>query len=169
MIRIRGKKVVLGGYHATALPEEAKKHADSVILGMAEANWPELLDDFEKGKLKSIYQRNTNFDMSKIPPLRRDLIKHNPLMGAVQSTRGCSNKCEFCAIGSFCHHGVKQRPIKNVIEEIDFLNKNYRVKAIKFDDDNFIVNPKRVIEICVDISVHSAFSTKPESDQTCVW
>ena len=40
--RKRGKTVVLGGYHPTALPEEAKKHADSVILGMAEASWPKL-------------------------------------------------------------------------------------------------------------------------------
>jgi radical SAM superfamily enzyme YgiQ (UPF0313 family) len=141
--RARGKKVVLGGYHATALPEEALKHADSVVLGMAEANWPELLSDFEKGKLKSIYPRNTNFDMSKIPPLRRDLIKHNPLMGAVQSTRGCSNKCEFCAIGSFCHHGVKQRPIKNVIEEI----KQMPNKIFVFHDPHLTINRKYALEI----------------------
>jgi radical SAM superfamily enzyme YgiQ (UPF0313 family) len=141
--RRRGKKVVLGGYHATALPDEALKHADSVILGMAEANWPELLDDFEKGKIKSIYPRNIDFDMAQIPPLRRDLIKHNPLMGAVQSTRGCSNKCEFCAIGSFCHHGVKQRPIKNVIEEI----KQMPNKIFVFHDPHLTINRKYAQEL----------------------
>lgn len=141
--RSRGKKVVLGGYHATALPNEAKKHADSVILGMAEANWPELLNDFENGKMKPIYLRNTNFDMANIPPLRRDLIKHNPLMGAVQSTRGCSNKCEFCAIASFCHHGVKQRPLKNVIEEI----KQMPNKIFVFHDPHLTINRKYAQEI----------------------
>jgi radical SAM superfamily enzyme YgiQ (UPF0313 family) len=141
--RSRGKKVVLGGYHATALPEEAIKHADSLILGMAESNWPELLDDFEKGKMKQIYPRNTNFDMADIPPLRRDLIRHNPLMGAVQSTRGCSNKCEFCAIASFCHHGVKQRPIKNVIEEI----KHMPNKIFVFHDPHLTINRKYAQEI----------------------
>ena len=145
--RSRGKKVVLGGYHATALPDESKKHADSVILGMAEANWPELLDDFEKGEMKPIYPRNTNFDMAKIPPLRRDLIKHNPLMGAVQSTRGCSNKCEFCAITSFCHHGVKQRPIKNVIEEI----KQMPNKIFVFHDPHLTINRKYAQEIFKEI------------------
>ncbi|MEE8564817.1 MAG: radical SAM protein [Candidatus Thermoplasmatota archaeon] len=145
--RSRGKKVVLGGYHATALPDESKEHADSVILGMAEANWPELLDDFEKGEMKSIYPRNTNFDMAKIPPLRRDLIKHNPLMGAVQSTRGCSNKCEFCAITSFCHHGVKQRPIKNVIEEI----KQMPNKIFVFHDPHLTINRKYAQEIFKEI------------------
>ncbi len=116
--RRRGKKVVLGGYHPTAMPEEAGKHADSIVLGMAEASWPRLLNDAEKGKLKTIYERDTDFDMADVPPIRRDLIKHNPLQGAVQTTRGCTNRCEFCAISSFCQHGVKQRPIKNVVEEI---------------------------------------------------
>ena len=116
--RRRGKKVVLGGYHPTALPEEAGKHADSIVLGMAEASWPRLLNDAEKGKLKTIYERDTDFDIADVPPIRRDLIKHNPLQGAVQTTRGCTNRCEFCAISSFCQHGVKQRPIKNVVEEI---------------------------------------------------
>lgn len=141
--RRRGKKVVLGGYHPTALPEEALQHADSILLGMAEANWPELLNDFEKGKMKRIYPRNTNFDMADIPPLRRDLIKHNPYMGAVQSTRGCSNRCEFCAIGSFCHHGVRQRPIKNVIDEI----KQMPNKMFIFHDPHLTVNPKYAREL----------------------
>ena len=70
---VRGKKVVLGGYHPTAMPDEALQHADSIVLGMAEASWPKLLDDFEKGKLKSIYIRDTNYDIANIPPIRRNL------------------------------------------------------------------------------------------------
>jgi len=116
--RRRGKKVVLGGYHPTALPEEAAQHADSIVLGEAEATWPKLLTDADKGKLQPLYERDNNFDMADIPPLRRDLIIRNPWLGAVQSTRGCSNRCEFCAISSFCNHGVKHRPVKNVVEEI---------------------------------------------------
>jgi len=141
--RKRGKKVVLGGYHPTALPEEAGQHADSIIMGMAEASWPKLLEDVEKGKLKPIYERNTSFDMEDVPPLRRDLIKHNPILGAVQSTRGCSNKCEFCAISSFCQHGVRQRPIKNVVEEImQMPNKMYVIH-----DPHLTVNRKYAKEL----------------------
>ncbi len=116
--RKRGKKVVLGGWHASALPEEAKQHSDAVVIGEAEISWPILLDDFEKGKLKPFYKSTEEIDMSNIPPIRRDLLKHMPMVGAVQSTRGCPNRCEFCAITSFYNHGVKQRPVKNVIEEI---------------------------------------------------
>ena len=141
--RRRGKKVVLGGYHPTAIPEEAIQHADSIILGMAEASWPRLLSDFEKGKMRRIYERDTNFDMADIPPLRRDLIIHNPILGAVQTTRGCNNRCEFCAISSFCQHGIKQRPIKNVIEEI----KQMPNKMFVIHDPHLTVNRKYAKEL----------------------
>ena len=141
--RKRGKKVVLGGYHPTAMPDEAGKHADSIALGMAEANWPKLLNDAENGKLKPIYKRDNNFDMADIPPIRRDLIKHNPLQGAVQTTRGCTNKCEFCAISSFCQHGVKQRPIKNVVEEIKQMPNNLYV----IHDPHLTQNRKYAMEL----------------------
>lgn len=135
--RRRNKKVVLGGYHPTAMPDEAIQHADSVVLGEAEIIWPELIHDLEKGMLKKFYGPNPDFNMAAIPPLRRDLIAHNPLMGAVQTTRGCPNTCEFCAIASFCKHGVKQRPIKNVVEEI----KQMPNWLFTIHDPSLTVNP----------------------------
>jgi len=57
-----GKTVILGGYNPTAMPDEAKEHADSIIMGMTEASWPRALKDFENGKLKPIYERDHNFD-----------------------------------------------------------------------------------------------------------
>jgi len=141
--RRRGKTVVLGGYHPTALPEEAKQHADSVVLGMAEASWPRLLEDFEKGKLKPFYERDYNFDLSNAPPLRRDLINRNPLMGAVQWTRGCANKCEFCAITSFYKQGVLRRPIKAVVEEI----KEMPNKLFIFHDPHITSHPRLAKEL----------------------
>ena len=47
--RKRGKTVVIGGYHATALPEEAAKHADIVVVGEAEGLWPQILFELEQG------------------------------------------------------------------------------------------------------------------------
>lgn len=136
--RKRGKKVILGGYHPSALPEEAKQHADSVVIGEAELSWPELLKDLEKDLLKPFYHADNEFDMSIIPPMRRDLIRHNPILGALQSTRGCPNKCEFCAITSFYKHGVKHRPIKNVVDEI----KKMPNKLFIFHDSSLTLNPK---------------------------
>ena len=137
----------MGGYHPTALPEESKQHADSIVMGMAEANWPKAIEDFENGKLKPIYVRDNNFDISKIPPLRRDLIKHNPFLGAIQTTRGCSNQCEFCAISSFCGNIVKQRPIKNVVEEI----QNMDNKLFIFHDPHLTLHRKYAMELFKEI------------------
>jgi radical SAM superfamily enzyme YgiQ (UPF0313 family) len=140
--RRRGKKVIIGGYHPTAMTSEAKQHADSVVRGMAEKSWPRLLKDFEKGKLKPIYEEE-DFEGSDIPSIRRDLIIHNPIVGAIQSTRGCYNKCEFCAIGSFCKHGVKKRQIKDVIEELRVMPN----RLVIFHDPHLTSYPKYAKEL----------------------
>ena len=141
--RKRGKTVILGGYHPTAMPEEAGKHADSIIKGMAELNWPKAIKDFEKGNLKKIYERDHYFDVSDIPALRRDLITHNPFLGAVQTTRGCTNRCEFCAISSFCGSVVIQRPIKDVVEEL----KNMQNKLVIFHDPHLTLHKQYAKEL----------------------
>ncbi|MFO8077502.1 MAG: radical SAM protein [Thermoplasmatota archaeon] len=141
--RSRGKKVVLGGYHATALPEEAKQHADSVVLSWAEQSWPKLLQDAENGVLKPFYGPDDSYSMTNIPPLRRDLIQHDPMLGAVQTSRGCPNRCEFCAIGSFSNHGLRQRPVQEVIEDI----KAMRNRMFIFHDPHMTVNRKYAKEL----------------------
>jgi radical SAM superfamily enzyme YgiQ (UPF0313 family) len=117
---------------------------------MAEASWPKLLKDAENGKLKSIYERDTDFDMIDVPPIRRDLITHNPLQGAVQTTRGCTNSCEFCAISSFCQHGIKQRPIKNVVEEI----KQMPNRLYVIHDPHLTQNRKYALELFKELIKH---------------
>jgi radical SAM superfamily enzyme YgiQ (UPF0313 family) len=117
--RHRGKTVILGGFHPSAMPDEAIKHADSVVIGEGDLSWPQAIADFEKGKLKKFYRPEKSVDMASLPPIRRDLIKHMPLAGGVQSTRGCPHRCEFCAITSFYQHEMKQRPVKNVVDEIE--------------------------------------------------
>jgi len=161
--RRRGKKVVLGGYHPTAMPQEAIQHADSVVLGEAELTWPELIHDVEKGVLKQFYGPNPDFDMAAIPPIRRDLIRQNPMIGAVQSTRGCPNQCEFCAIASFCKHAVKHRPVKNVVDEI--IQMPNRIFVIH--DPSLTVNPSYSRELFKELirqKVHKGWVSNGNSN-----
>lgn len=127
----RGVPVVFGGMHATACPEEAMKHADAVVIGEAEDTWPELLRDFNNGKLKKIYRSSNSSDLTDMPFLRRDLLdkKRYITTNTIQAVRGCSFDCEFCSISSLFGHKIKQRPVEEVIEEIK-----------SFEGNNFVLN-----------------------------
>jgi len=145
--RKRGKTVVIGGFHASALPEEAKEHADSVVIGEGDISWQKAVNDFEKGKLKPYYHADEEVDMKNLPHIRRDLIKHMPLAGGVQSTRGCQHQCEFCAITSFYNHGMKQRPVKDVVDEIQEMPN----KIFLLHDPHLTSNPKYAREMFKEI------------------
>ena len=116
-----GVPVVIGGYHASALPDEAKQHADCIVIGEAEITFPKLLDDLEKGRLQPFYKTDELVKPEDIPPLRRDLFKSNQLSDAIRITRGCPNKCEFCSITHFFKHSYRRRPLENVIKELKSL------------------------------------------------
>jgi radical SAM superfamily enzyme YgiQ (UPF0313 family) len=135
--RRRGISVVLGGSHPSALPEEAKQHADSVVIGEAEETWPELLKDIDAGKLKPFYEQKRPVDMKSIPCPRIDIYPKLTKF-VIQATRGCPNKCEFCAISNTKFGTIYQtRPIKDVIKEIQILPS----KRFFFHDNSLTINP----------------------------
>jgi len=90
--RARGVPVVLGGFHATLAPEEAREHADALVLGEAEEAWPRLLKDFQAGKLQPLYQAERLSDLKALPVPRYDLLdlkRYKLLNIPSQTTRGC--------------------------------------------------------------------------------
>ena len=99
--RKAGATVILGGVHVTLRPEEAAKHADSIVIGFAEKSWPQLLKDFSSGSLKRIYQ-DTSPDLAGLPQPRRDLQYRFGYMTpyTVMATRGCKSSCDFCAVSA---------------------------------------------------------------------
>ena len=123
--RKKGVTVVIGGYHSSALPNEAKQHADSVVIGEAEETWPRLLKDLENNRLKPFYKQETPVDPWLIPPAYRGRIgKYYPVLD-VQATRGCPFKCEFCAIQNVEGSRYRKRPINDVINEIKSLKNTF--------------------------------------------
>src|SRR5215471_8700771 len=68
--RGRGVPVVIGGPHATALPEEAGRHADAVVVGEAEDTWPRVLDDVRRGKLEPLYFSTRRSQLAGMPAPR---------------------------------------------------------------------------------------------------
>jgi radical SAM superfamily enzyme YgiQ (UPF0313 family) len=136
--RKKGVSVVLGGIHPTALPDEAKEHADSVVIGEAEEIWPHLVEDARTGNLKPFYRQDDFTDPLKIPRPRRDVLPprgYFPL-DVIQITRGCPFHCEFCSVRKFFGDTYRFRPIPDVIEEVRSLSH----RLIMFNDDNIIGN-----------------------------
>src|SRR3989344_5572634 len=72
--RKKGVKVVMGGIHVSALPDEALQHADAVVIGEAELVWHKLLLDFKRGELKQKYKADKLCDMENMVIPRRNLL-----------------------------------------------------------------------------------------------
>jgi radical SAM superfamily enzyme YgiQ (UPF0313 family) len=118
-LRAEGAKVILGGFHVTALPEEALEHADSVILGEAEAIWEEVLEDFIRGSLKKKYDGKA-VDLSRLPAMRRDLFNkkfYHP-GEIIETTRGCAVGCAFCGVQKFFGRRYRVRPPEAIRKEL---------------------------------------------------
>lgn len=69
----------------------------------------------------------------------------------IMTSRGCPHSCTYCA--SYQVHGKKMRAfsVDRVIDEIDYLVKNYDINTIAFEDDLFTYSRKRTIEMCQKI------------------
>jgi len=143
--RKKGVPVVLGGIHPTALPEEAKEHADTVVIGEAEEIWPHLIEDAKAGDLKAFYRQEGFIDPRKIPRPRRDILPRKGYfpLDVVQITRGCPFRCEFCSVRKFFGDTYRFRPIPDVIDEV----KNLPHRLIMFNDDNIIGDPSFSTEL----------------------
>jgi len=116
-LRAMGRQVLLGGIHVTALPEEASRHADALVLGEAEEIWKELLDDAQQRRLKPVYQGGFP-ELNGLPRPVTTLWESNYVYGYFQTSRGCPHRCSFCSVHEFFGGRVRTRPIDEVVSEI---------------------------------------------------
>ena len=144
--RARGVKVILGGAHPSALPEEASQHADAVVIGEAEGIWPNLIEDFKANKLQRVYRQRERPSLVNLPIPRRDLFAKGAyyVTNTISTTRGCPYSCSFCSVTLFFGHTYRCRPVEEVLKEIETLNQR---KLIGFVDDNIVGNPKFAKEL----------------------
>lgn len=141
--RANGIRVVMGGITASSLPQEAREHCNSVVIGEGEPLWPEVLRDFESGYLKPFYAQSPpgQYDLRSAPMPRFDLLdpaKYNRL--TVQTSRGCPHHCEFCASSILLTPRYKVKPVEKVIAEIREIKKIWARPFIEFADDNSFVH-----------------------------
>lgn len=144
--RKRGKTVVLGGVHATVLPEEAAQYADAVVVGEAEDTWPQLLEDFESHRLQKFY-RSKNIDVSAFPSPRYDLTPKRARgffdVTPIVTTRGCPYDCEFCGVPDFYGRKLRSLPVERVVRDIQVSGG----RTFLFMDDNVLAKRKYMMEL----------------------
>lgn len=137
--RAKGCFVILGGLHVTSLPEEAAPHADAIFLGPGEETFPQFLKDFKAGHPKKRYFSGTR-TLSKVPPIRRDLIKRHLYLvpNSIVVTRGCPHHCNFCYKDAFFEGGKSfyTQQVDDALAEIERLPGRH----LYFLDDHLLGN-----------------------------
>lgn len=148
--QVRPAYTVIGGPHASALPEEAKEFFDAVVAGPGEKAIVKIIDDFLNNKKGGIYREAVeDVGSISIPPRSiLERIKYNVMEGALRSatiisSRGCPYNCAFCASNTIWGRVVKYRSVGNVIEEIKYLKDRFGIRHFKFVDDIFTLNKSR--------------------------
>lgn len=122
--RRRSIPVVLGGAHPTLMPDEAKSHADAVVIGEGELVWPKLLSDFRAGKLRPFYRQNGRAPIESLPMPRFSAIRNHGTLKSVhamQLVRGCPHgrSCRFCVVPRIFGSRRRAMPIATAIEQLD--------------------------------------------------
>jgi len=139
--RARGVPVVLGGIHPTVLPDEAIKHADSVVLGEAEPVWAALLHDLQQGQLQPFYQVLPEGDQLSIPWSRHDFLAPRKYLTTrtLQASRGCPYNCPFCTVTPHFGRTFRYREPEDVLAEL----RSFKPGLMVFLDDNILGDPER--------------------------
>ena len=135
--RRRGVPVVMGGFHPTLVPDEASEYAESIVIGEAEQVWPQVIDDFRNGRLRTSYRQSGRPALSGLRPDRSIFAGKRYLpVGLVEAGRGCHFRCEFCAIQSYFANTQTRRPVEEIVDEV----RRIRKPLIFFVDDNITSN-----------------------------
>lgn len=133
----KGIPVVLGGVHPTLMPQEAMRHADSVVAGYAEESWPQLLRDFAAGRMQRRYDQSPTLKLANLPfPQRQRYDSRMVNVGdTIEATRGCIYQCDFCVVPAAWGKPL-QKPVAEVIADI----KQMGASRVIFLDLNLIAD-----------------------------
>lgn len=148
VFRSRGRTVVLGGIHATVLPDEAAQHSDSVVVGEAELLWPGLIRDFTANNLQKVYRTSDEVDLSLSPVPSYELLdKRDSQVIWVQTSRGCPHDCSFCCASRVYGSKYRRCTIEHVRAALHKIRTVNPRAMLGFADDSLFAHHRHAREI----------------------
>lgn len=148
-------KLIAGGPHASALPEEVVSHFDYVFVGESEQEILAFASTFP-GVPSVIYCAPVT-KLDELPVIDYSLIdleKYTRRMNdqmclSVLTSRGCPYDCAFCnsRVASRGRKFLRLRGPEHVASEITYLHRRYQIDHIRFQDDLFTISAERIREI----------------------
>ena len=115
--RRRSIPVVMGGIHASLVPDEAQRYVDALCIGECEGVWSTVIADVEARRLKPRYMGGTADDPA-VRPDRSIFAKYEYEYVSAQTTRGCPMDCSFCSVTAFNGRLFRMRDVGHVVEEV---------------------------------------------------
>ena len=151
----QGAGVVVGGVHATLMPDHTATFAHSVMVGEGYFTWQQLIQDFAaegvKG-MKPLYEDETWADLTGLATISDRVIQmvdeqKNYWTPYLEITRGCPRNCSFCTAIRVSGRRMRLRPVDEVVDEIE----RRGIKRFFLTDDNFGLNFTTDPEYCADL------------------
>jgi len=154
IIRAKFKgKLICGGHHPSALPQQMLGIGyDQVVIGEGENAIIGITQGFTSPD-KLVHSDECIFfhGINEYPFPDYTGLKYSGVLGVpIITSRGCPNRCTFCASTDFWHHKYKMRSVENVLSEVE-KRKSEGHKNWIFYDDNFTAHKKRAMDICTGL------------------
>jgi radical SAM superfamily enzyme YgiQ (UPF0313 family) len=140
-------RIIIGGMHASLLPEDFVDVADCVVQGEAEKN---IVDIVEGKYAEKIVQGEAIDDVEQLPLINYGLIQGVESMDIIpiMTSRGCPFDCNFCCVTKVFGKRFRFQSPQRIVAEIKHALTFFKTNAVFFYDDNFTANLRRVDELC---------------------
>jgi len=140
-------RIVVGGIHASLLPEEFTGVADHVVVGEAE----QIIVDLVEGRIEEKVVTGSRVeDLEELPPIHYALLDGFATMNCVpvMTSRGCPFDCNFCTVTKVFGRKFRNLSAARVVAEVENAMRYFAARAFFFYDDNFTAHRPRVEAIC---------------------
>ncbi len=167
-------KIAIGGYHATLMSREIaaspeSKEVDFIIRGEGEEAFRRLINALTgNDRLEAIpslsykqadgWIHNPGGALCDLSRLKLPIRDHRRLTGGyhfmysrievMETSRGCTRSCNFCSINHMYGRSYRTYPIERILADLDDIYFNRKTRMIFIVDDNMVLNPRWVINVC---------------------